>query len=254
MKRAFAVLIAAALITGAAGAQTAKQFYIAGKYGQAEAAGTSENTAESLTYAARAVLAREAMTAPCLDCLKRAEGYARKAVAADPKYPEAHTYLAASLGYQGRIVGMVKARLDDLPEEAKDNIDAALKTDPNNARALAALGGWNIEVVRAGGDTMAKMIYGASVDEGQKDFARAFAAAPDNLVLRFQYALVLSGYDPDRFHDAIVDNLNRTLAGKPKDAFDVFEQARARALLDVLKRGDADAYAKLVRHDQGYPD
>lgn len=254
MKRACAVLIVATLMAGAANAQTAKQFYIAGKYEQAETAGAAENTPESLTYAARAVLAHETMAAPCLDCLKRAEGFARKAVAADPNYPDAHTYLAASLGYQGRIVGMIKARLESLPEEAKDNIDAALKADPNNARALAALGGWNIEVVRAGGDTMAKMIYGASVDEGQKDFARAFAAAPDNLVLRFQYALVLSGYDPVRFHDAIVDNLNHALAGKPKDAFDVFEQARARALLDALKRGDADAYAKLVRRDQGYPD
>lgn len=251
MKWLFAVLIAAALT---ANGQTAKQLYIAGKYEQAETTGVAENTAESLTYAARAVLARDQMGAPCLDCLKRAEALVRKAVAADPAYPDAHIYLAAALGFQGRIVGIIKARLANYPEEAKQNIDAALKADPNNARALAALGGWNIEVVRAGGETMAKMIYGASLEDGQKCFDRAIAVAPHDLVIRVQYALVLSAYDPDRFHDAIGESLNRAISEKPKDAFDVFEMGRARELLTSLKRGDMDAYAKLVHHDQGYPD
>lgn len=246
--------LCAALSASAAQADNAAQLYAAGKYQQAETAGVAENDAEGLTYAARAVLAHEAAIAPCLDCLKRAESYARKAIALDPNYPDAHTYLAASLGYQGRIVGVVQARLNNYPGEAKDNIDAALKTDPNNGRALAALGGWNIEVVRAGGETMAKIIYGATLDAGQHDFARAFAASPENLALRYQYALVLSGYNPDRFHAAIVDALTRAIAGKPATAYDAFAQSRARELLEVAKRGDSDALAKLVRRYQGYPD
>ena len=251
MKWLFAVLLAAGLATNA---QTAKQLYDAGKYEQAEAVGVSQNTAESLTYAARAALARDQMGAPCLDCLKRAEALARSAVAINPNDANAHIYLAAAIGYQGRIIGMVQARLANYPAQAKENIDAALQADPSNGRALAALGGWNFEVVRAGGETMAKMIYGANVEDGEKDFARAFAASPHDLVLRFQHALVLSAYDPERFHDAIVDSLNRAIAEKPKDAFDVFELGRARELLAALKRGDMDAYAKLVHHDQGYPD
>lgn len=241
------------LLTSGAKAENAEQFYVAGKYQQAEAAGVAKNNAAGLTYAARAVLAHEAMGAPCLDCLKRAESLARKAVAADPNDPDAHTYLAAALGYQGRIIGLVQARIANYPEEAKANIDAALKADPNNGRALAALGGWNIEVVRAGGDTMAKMIYGASLEAGQHDFARAFAVSPENLVLRYQYALVLGGYDPDRFRDAIMDALKEAIAGKPASAFDTFEQSRARELLDVFRRGDMDAFRKLVKRNQGYP-
>jgi tetratricopeptide (TPR) repeat protein len=244
----------AALFASGAQADNAAQLYAAGKYQQAEAAGATENNAEGLTYAARAILAHETMGAPCLDCLKRAEGYARRAVAADPNYPDAHTYLAATLGYQGRIVGLVQARIDNYPEEAKENIDAALKADPNNGRALAALGGWNIEVVRAGGDTMAKMIYGASLEAGQHDFERAFAASPDNLVLRYQYALVLGGYGPERFRDTILDALKHAIAGKAATTFDAFEQNRARELLDVFKRGDMDAFSKLVKRNQGYPD
>jgi tetratricopeptide (TPR) repeat protein len=250
----WSLALCAALFASGAQADSAAQLYTAGKYQQAEAAGIAENNAEGLTYAARAILAHETMGAPCLDCLKRAEGYARKAVADDPNYPDAHTYLAATLGYQGRVVGLIQARINNYPEEAKASIDAALKADPNNGRALAALGGWNIEVVRAGGDTMAKMIYGATLQAGQHDFERAFAASPDNLVLRYQYALVLGGYDPDRFHDTIVDSLKRAIAGKPATVFDGFEQTRAHALLDVFRRGDMDAFTKLVRHNQGYPD
>lgn len=253
MKWLIAAVLSATLAASSVHADTAKHLYEIGKYPQAEAAGAAQNNAEGLTYAARAILAREAMGGPCLECLKRAEGYARKAVAADPNSADAHTYLAATLGYQGRIVGLVQARIDNYPEEAKANIDAALKADPNNGRALAALGGWNIEVVRAGGETMAKMIYGANLQAGQADFAKAFAASPENLVLRYQYALVLSGYDPERFHDTIADSLARAIAGKPQSAFDAFEQGRARELLETLKRNDMDAYSKLVRHDQGYP-
>jgi tetratricopeptide (TPR) repeat protein len=249
----YCLAFCAALCTSGARADSAAELYAAGKYQQAEAAGGAENSAEGLTYAARAVLAQEAMTAPCLACLKRAESYARKAIAADPDYPDAHTYLAAALGYQGRIVGLIRARLGNYPEQAKANIDAALKADPHNGRALAALGGWNIEVVRAGGETMAKMIYGATLQAGQHDFARAFAASPDNPVLRYQYALVLGGYDPARFHATIADSLKRAIAGKPATAFDALEQSRARELLDILNRGDNDAFAKLVRRDQGYP-
>jgi tetratricopeptide (TPR) repeat protein len=253
VKWLLAAVLGAALAVSSAHADTAKHLYEIGKYPQAEAVGALENTAEGLTYAARAILAHETMSGPCLDCLKRAEGFARKAIAADPNYPDAHTYLAASLGYQGRIVGLIEARLNNYPEEAKANIDAALKADPNNGRALAALGGWNIEVVRAGGETMAKMIYSASLEAGQNDFAKAFAASPDNLVLRYQYALVLGGYDPERFHDTIADSLARAIAGKPATAFDAFEQSRARELLEALKRGDMDAFSRLVKRNQGYP-
>jgi tetratricopeptide (TPR) repeat protein len=253
IKRA-GVLFSAMLASTCAQADNAELLYNAGKYQQAETAGAVEDDAKGLTYAARAILAQEAMSAPCLDCLKRAESYARKAIARDPNYVDAHTYLAASLGYQGRIVGLVEARLENLPDQAKANVDAALKADPNNGRALAALGAWNIEVVRAGGETLAKIVYGASLEAGQADFTKAFAASPENLVLRYQYALVLSGYDPQRFHDLIVDSLEHAIAGKPQTAFDAFIQNRARELLDVFRRGDKDVFAKLVRRDQGYPE
>jgi hypothetical protein len=250
--------VCAALLLLSAGARAAddpaQSLYIAGKYQDAESAGMAQGDAAGYAIAARSTLAAEAMRpSPCLDCLKRAESEARRAIALDPKLPDGHLFLAVALGYQARIAGPISARLNDLPGQAKSHLDAALAGAPDNGWALAALGGWNIEIVRGGGATLARWFYGASLAEGLADFAKAFAAAPDNLVLRYQYALVLSGFDVTDYRGQIADALTRAIAAKPGTAFETFAQTRARELLTALKANDPKAYARLVRKDQGYP-
>ena len=128
-----------------------------------------------------------------------------------------------------------------------------LAVEPNNSWALAGLGGWNIEIVRSAGETLARWTYGASLKSGHEYFAKAFAVDPNNLVLRYQYALVLGAYDPDAYRKDIEDALSRAVVGTPHSEFDKFEQARARALLEAIKSGDVPAFSQMVRHDQGYP-
>jgi hypothetical protein len=111
--------------------------------------------APGYALAARSVLADEVMHAPCLECLERAETYSRKAIAADPKYPEGHIYLAVTFGYEARIIGVIEARIKGFAEQAKNNLDAVIAVEPNNPWALAGLGGWNIEIVRSAGESLA---------------------------------------------------------------------------------------------------
>jgi len=227
--------------------------FTVGKYAQAEKAGVAAGDAAGYAIATRSVLADELMHPPCLECLQRAEAYARKAIAADPKYPEGHIYLAVTFGYEARIIGMIEARFKGYAEQARENLDDVLAVEPNNAWALAGLGGWNIEIVRTAGETLARWTYGASIKTGREYFARAFAAEPNNLVLRYQYALVLGAYDPEAYRKEIEDTLARAVAGAPHSEFDKFEQARARALLDAIKSGDLQYFSQMVRRDQGYP-
>jgi hypothetical protein len=252
--RATAIAVVLPFLTAAAQAATPLELYAAGKYPSAIAAGVAQNNGAGFAVAARATLA-DAMVrdAPCLECLKRAEGYARRAVALDPNLPEGHIYLAASLGYEARIVGVLTAKMHGFAEEAKAQIDAALTADPHNARALAALGGWNIAIVSNGGPTLARLLYGASIREGEKDFAEAFRAAPGDVALRYQYALSLSGYDADGYRATITDSLLRAIGGKPATAYDSVMQTRAADLLRLLKAGDLEKYMRLVRRYQGYP-
>jgi tetratricopeptide (TPR) repeat protein len=226
--------------------------YVAGNYQAAIEAGVAQGTASGFAVAAHAALATATIRAPCLDCIARAEGLARRAIALDSRLAEGHLYFAVALGYEARIRGSVVARMKGLVEEAKKNLDAALAADPNNARVLAALGGWNIAIVSKGGATLAGWLYGASLDDGMKDFARAFRIAPQDVALPYQYALSLSGLDAVGHREEIERSLSRVISGTPATAYDSLTQGRARELLHLLKTNDSEAFQRLVRQYQGY--
>ncbi|HWA89316.1 MAG TPA: hypothetical protein VG889_04730 [Rhizomicrobium sp.] len=231
----------------------AMTLYQTGEYADAIKEGLHENTGASVATAARAALAIAAQRSPCLDCLNLAENLARKSIAADPKLADAHVFLAVTLGYKARIEGMIHARLSGYADEAKRNLDQALAADPKNGWALAALGGWNIEIARKGGAWLANWLYGASIAAGMKDFDAAFAAAPDNPVLRYQYALALGGLDANGYKAQIADALNRAATMEPRTAYEKFAQARAKELLAAWSKKGHDGFDALVKRDQGYP-
>jgi hypothetical protein len=175
-------------------------------------------------------------------------------VAADGGQADGHVWLASALGLEGRIIGVIRARLAGSPGEARENLDAALADDPRNPYALAALGGWNIEIVRAGGPFLARTLYGAREAEGLVLFDRAVAAAPGNVAMRYQIALSLSGYAPETFHVRIAAELAAAVGNAPQTAYEKFIQNRASELLALLNGHDPAAFAAKVRAFQGYPD
>lgn len=230
------------------------RLYADGQYEQAIKAGLAESDAQGFSAAARAALADEASRdRPCLECLQTAESYARRAIAANPKLADGHVYLAISLGLESRIEGPVVARLNDYPGQAKDALDAALEDDPKNAWALAALGGWHIEVVRNAGRSLASWFYGASLEKGSDLFQQAFKAAPENVTVRYQYALSLSNYDSVHYRDQIAEALSQVVNGKVGTVYGRLVQKRAGELLDLLKNGDRAVYIARVRKFEGYP-
>ncbi len=108
--RFLAVALALA-VTPACAADNLYPLYAAGRYDDAIRAGTEAGGAEGFAIAARAVMAQAAMQPqPCLPCLQRAEAFARESVAANNAYPDGHVWLAATLGLEGRIQGMIRAR------------------------------------------------------------------------------------------------------------------------------------------------
>jgi hypothetical protein len=252
MKRvAFALL----LIVAPASADELFSLYANGKYDDAMRAGAAAKTSQGFAIAARAALADAAMRPePCLACLRRAEDFARKAVAADTKDPDGHVWLAAALGLEGRITGLIRARLANSPAEAKAELDAALQDNPANAYALAAAGGWNIEIVRAGGAFLARKLYGATEADGVALFDRAVKAAPGNVAVHYQIGLSLAGYKPDIFRNRIAAELEMASHEAPQTAYEKFIQGRAAELLALQKNTDPDAFAAKVRVFQGYPD
>jgi hypothetical protein len=254
MKFLAGVGLALLTLCTAAHADTPLDLYLQGKYDDATKAGRAQKDAEGFAIAARAELAAEAArTTPCTPCLQRAQAFAEKAIQLDHTRADGNLYNAIALGLEGRAEGILAAAGHGYAKSAKASLDSALADDPKNAFVWAALGGWNIEVVRNGGATLAHLIYGANVDDGLADFDKAFALNPGNVALRYQYALTLSGYDLNSYRPKIEDALARAIAGKPQGAYEAFAQQRARELLATLKQDDLEKYDQLVRRDQGYP-
>jgi len=250
MKRALAVAL---LLAVPAFGQSDDGLFAQGKYEAAIRAAASDNSARGFVDAARATLAEEATREErCLACLKRAEDFARRAIAADSKLSNGYVFLAITLGLESRIEGYDEARRKGYAGEAKRALDAALDADPGNAWALAAMGGWNIEVVRGGGPVLALLLYGASVDKGRKCFDAAFARAPDNIAIRYQYALTLAGYDAERYRADIGRSLSRTVNGTTDTAYGRLLQNRAGELLALLRKGDEAAFVERVRVYEGF--
>lgn len=228
--------------------------YVRGDYEAAAAAGEKEGSGESLAVAARAVLAEANLREkPCLDCLNRAEDLAQRAIAADPKRTEAYVYYAVALGYEARIIGMLRARFANYPLKAKRALDAARMLSPGDPWTLAALGGWNIEVVRNGGSFLGNFLYGASFSAGVDFFRRGIAADPENLVLHFQYALSLSGYDLDGNRSEVESALKSAAGLRPRTAYETQMKARAAMLLELLSQDRRADFLRLIRQYQGYP-
>jgi tetratricopeptide (TPR) repeat protein len=228
--------------------------YAQGQYEEAMRQGAAAGSAASFAIAARAAMADAMMRpTPCLECLKRGEVYARRAIAADTDAPDGHVWLAAALGYEARIVGLLRARLDDDPAQAKTNLDDALRVQPDNAYALAALGGWNVEIVRTGGKFLANKLYSASAEQGIALFDRAIRTAPRNVAVRYQIGLSLAGLNSEIYRSRIDCELEAAIHATPETAYEKFVQGRAAELLTLLKLGDRDAFEAKLHIFQGYP-
>lgn len=245
-----------ALVLAAAPANSSALFalYAQGHYQEAMRRGEDSHIADGLAIAARAALA-DAMTRPepCLSCLQRAEEDARRAVALDARLADGHVWLATSLGYEARIQGVMRASWSNSPGQAKEQLDAALAIDPDNAYALAALGGWHVEIVRVGGAFMAGKVYDASLEKGLALFDRAGRVAPHNVAVHYQIALSLAGLDEVAYRQRIESELQTAIQGPPQTAYEKFVSGRAQELLTLMKHGNSDAFDARLRAFQGYP-
>ncbi|HSS13975.1 MAG TPA: hypothetical protein VLL04_08775 [Rhizomicrobium sp.] len=249
-----ALLLFVPTMAPAATADDIFALYAKGDYEQAAQAGEASRSAAGLAIAARAVLADDVLRdEPCMPCLERAERLARAAVAADPHQPFGHVWLAVALGYQARVVGAVRARLKDSPAQSKAALDAAIGDDPKNPYAVSALGGWHIEIVRGGGATLARFLYGATEGDALSLFDRAIRLAPGNVAVRYQIALSLAGFDAEKYRARIAGELKAAISGSADTAYEKKIQGRAQELLGLMTPATHDGFDALVRKYQGFP-
>jgi hypothetical protein len=100
---------------------------------------------------------------------------------------------------------------------------------------------------------MAGKVYDASLDKSLALFDRAGRAAPHNVAVHYQIALSLAGVDKIVYRQRIESELQTAIQGPPQTAYERFVAARAQELLNLMKRGDGDAFDARLKTFQGYP-
>jgi tetratricopeptide (TPR) repeat protein len=132
---------------------------------------------------------------------KRAEQYARRAVAVKPDDAEGHFELARAIGKNALTMGK-KDRVK-YAGIVHDEAMAALKIDPKHPGALHVMGVWNAEIMRLSGIQrfMAKNLLGgktfgeANWDNAIKYMEQAVAIDPNRITHRLDLALIYADRD-----------------------------------------------------------
>lgn len=217
-----------------------------GDYLVAAAQAEAGTDADSLAFAARAVLAQcmTGSTEPDPALVDRAAKDAEAALKIDKRHAEAKLQLAIALSLKSRVMDPMGAWGSGYGQRGKRLVEEVLKDDPGNAFAQGFLSVWNIEVRQRGGSLGAAMM-GASVDTGRKHYAEAVKLSPDYVGIYWQYARALAALDARKYGDEIMSVLGRAIAAKADDHVETVMQARAVQLLAAMK-ADRKAAQKLA--------
>ena len=169
---------------------------------------------------------------------------------------DGHVWLAVALGYEARIIGPVmRAGWHNMPGPGQGRSwMPRWRPIPTIAYALAALGGWNIEIVRGAARSWRGMVYGASVDKGLALFDRAVQAGAGQCRGALPDRAVAGGLRRGR-----LSRTHRKRAGsrdpghRRKPPTRNSSQTARQELLALMKRGDCDAFDARLAAFQGYP-
>jgi tetratricopeptide (TPR) repeat protein len=234
-----ACLAGAAIAQAGPNAGLQASLYTQGSYQAAASAAEQDGTADSLAFAARALLA-QGMTEtpegeePDAALVARARKDAERALVLDGGHHEASLQLAIALSIQTRSMGVMEAWRSGDGERARKLAERVLKADPVNIYALGFLAVWHVEVRRRGGAVGAQMM-GASLQEAEALYARAVQAAPDDVGVHWQYGRALAALDSKRFSAQALAALDAAVAATADNHVEQVMQARARALADLLR-------------------
>jgi thioredoxin-like negative regulator of GroEL len=165
--------------------------------------------------------------------LDRAQRDCEAALADQPTSVQARLQLATALGMKGRRASLKEAMNAGYARRGRALIDEALKLSPQEPRAHALLGGWNLEVVRRGG-AIGSALMGASTRAGMQSFDRARALAPDDPAIAFHYALALLSLDATRYAQKAGALLSAAASAAPRNSFEANVSDQARRLSGVL--------------------
>lgn len=168
------------------------------------------------------------------DKLARYEALAKladAAVEALPNEANSHYRRAFALGRYSQCLSIAQALAQGIAGKVKSALDIALKLAPKHAEARTALGLYHAEIVGKVGGMLAKLTYGASAGEAEKQLQEARKLTPDSPIAWIEYGNALLLLYGDRKQDDVAVAYAKAAAIKPRDAMEALDAEWARARL-----------------------
>ena len=156
---------------------------------------------------------------------------AEDAIANLPGEANSNYRRAFALGRYSQCLSVAQALAQGIAGKVKSSLDAALKLAPKHAEAHTALGLYHAEIVGKVGGMLAKLTYGASAAEAEKQLKEALKLTPDSPIAWIEYGnaqLLLRG---DKGEDDAAAAFDKAAKLKPRDAMEALDAAWAKAQL-----------------------
>jgi tetratricopeptide (TPR) repeat protein len=164
------------------------------------------------------------------DKIARYEALAKladEAIAALPDEANSHYRRAFALGRYSQCISIAQALAQGVAGKVKVSLDNALRLAPKHAEARTALGLYHAEIVGKVGGMLAKLTYGASAGEAEKQLKEALKLTPNSQIAWIEYAnaqLLLHG---EKGEDAAAEAFAKAAKLKPHDAMEALDAAYA---------------------------
>jgi tetratricopeptide (TPR) repeat protein len=236
MKKPIWILALVSSFALAAGTlQDAQNQYVNGEFKEASDTAAALNTSDGWVLAAKAnsIYASTQPTNKQEPMYATSEKYARNAIKLNADTAEGYFEVARALGRLSQLRGVLAALTQGLGNQIKDNLDKALKIDPQYASAMVALGLWHAEIVGKG----VAFLYGADGNRGIALFQRAIKLEPKVIIHRVEYARGMTLIDKKKHLAEAITQLETAVTLAPRDAAEKLDLERAKRELADLKAG-----------------
>ncbi len=157
---------------------------------------------------------------------------ADEAIAALPNEANSHYRRAFALGRYSQTISITKALAQGIGGKVKDALDTALKLAPKHAEARTALGVYHAEIVGKVGGMLAKLTYGASAGEAEKQLKEAQKLTPDSPIAWVEYGNALLLLYGDKREDDVAAAYAKAAKLKPHDAMEALDGAWAKEQIE----------------------
>jgi len=169
------------------------------------------------------------------DKIARYEALAKLADAAIDGLPDeanSHYRRAFALGRYSQCISITKALAQGIAGKVRESLDATLKLAPKHAEARTALGLYHAEIVGKVGGMLAKLTYGASAAEAEKQLKESLKLTPESPIAWVEYGNALLLLHGNKKEDEVAEAYSKASKLKPRDAMESLDATWAREQIE----------------------